>query len=135
MGWEVENQVHFEILQVATTQKLQRFTVNRCVVICGYSAVSVKSNKKWCKHWNLVRYLYTYSISSLLLFFVQIISIQLLSHKCSHKRLATWSTNLSPLTPPPYSLFPILGGSCCSSIQKRLWVNNKKWPFLIFSGQ
>ena len=35
----MENQVHFEILQVATTQKLQRFTVNRCVVICGYSAV------------------------------------------------------------------------------------------------
>ena len=29
----------FYILQVATTQKLQRFTVNRCVVICGYSAV------------------------------------------------------------------------------------------------
>ena len=35
----MENQVHFEILQVATTQKLQRFTVNQCVVICGYSAV------------------------------------------------------------------------------------------------
>ena len=37
----MENQVHFEILQVATTQKLQRFTVNQCVVICGYSAVLI----------------------------------------------------------------------------------------------
>ena len=39
----MENQVHFEILQVATTQKLQRFTVNQCVVICGYSAVSTQN--------------------------------------------------------------------------------------------
>ena len=29
----------FYILQVATTQKLQRFTVNGCVVICGVTAV------------------------------------------------------------------------------------------------
>ena len=29
----------FYILQVATTQKLQRFTVNECVVICGVTAV------------------------------------------------------------------------------------------------
>ena len=29
----------FYILQVATTQKLQHFTVNGCVVICGVTAV------------------------------------------------------------------------------------------------
>ena len=29
----------FYILQVAKTQKLQRFTVNGCVVICGVTAV------------------------------------------------------------------------------------------------
>ena len=29
----------FYIFQVATTQKLQRFTVNGCVVICGVTAV------------------------------------------------------------------------------------------------
>ena len=33
----------FYILQVATTQKLQRFTVNGCVVICGVTAVLHKS--------------------------------------------------------------------------------------------
>ena len=32
----------FYILQVATTQKLQRFTVNGCVVICGVTAVQLE---------------------------------------------------------------------------------------------
>ena len=55
MGWELENQVPFDfffgifyILQVATTQKLQRFTVNGCVVICGVTAVLSFNVSKYC---------------------------------------------------------------------------------------
>ena len=63
MGWEVENQVHFEILQVATTQKLQRFTVNQCVVICGYSAVLFVSEfRSLRKVWNEIYWLRTLGV-------------------------------------------------------------------------
>ena len=48
----MENQVHFEILQVATTQKLQRFTVNQCVVICGYSAVLISQSDVDLRVWS-----------------------------------------------------------------------------------